>query len=407
MVSDVIVIGFTGAFGSGCTTAAKYLRDNRRFKLLPLSDALKTLWNKKHRGEQYTRHDLQKLGDTLRKDRYTGVLVDMALKSRPKSARRIVIDGIRNLGEVQRLRDLFGYRFTLISVLSKDEARWDRISSKYTDAGLTRDDFRDDDERDRNEETPYGQQVELCLDKADILVNNTGNVSISDFKNRVLDYADLVLGTKHRGATQQETIMHMAFSASHSSKCLKRHVGAVIVDSVGQIVGVGYNENPRGTRPCVEEPTYSGQCYRDILRNDHFEDLRKRGVRCPRCGAPLPKQQGPPWRCGECSDREQRTNLESFFFPDRAMSWCTAVHAEVSAILAAGEKARGGTLYVTTFPCFQCAEKLVQTGIKTVYFTEAYPDPHSGKRLELSGVELRQFEGVRSASFERFFPRPT
>ena len=89
------------------------------------------------------------------------------------------------------------------------------------------------------------------------------------------------------------------------------------------------------------------------------------------------------------------------------MSWCTAVHAEVSAVLAAGERARGGTLYTTTFPCFQCAEKITQVGIKTVYYSEAYPDPHSGKRLELSGIDLRQFEGVRSSSIERFFLRPS
>jgi len=170
---------------------------------------------------------------------------------------------------------------------------------------------------------------------------------------------------------------------------------------------VGYNENPIGTKPCVEEPTYEGRCYRDIIRNAHFADLATRGARCPKCGEPLEYKNGPPWRCTKCPEKAKKTNLESFFFPDRAMSWCTAVHAEVSAILAAAERARSGTLYTTTFPCFQCAEKITQAGIKTVYYSEAYPDPHSGKRLELSGLDLRQFEGVRSSSMERFFPRPS
>lgn len=88
------------------------------------------------------------------------------------------------------------------------------------------------------------------------------------------------------------------------------------------------------------------------------------------------------------------------------MSWCTAVHAEVSAVLAAGERARGGTLYATTFPCFQCAEKITQVGIKTVYYSEAYPDPHSGKRLELSRIELRQFEGLDPQASSDFFSGP-
>jgi deoxycytidylate deaminase len=404
---ETIVVAFTGAFGSGCTESAKHLRDERGFKYLALSTPLRALWKQQHGAADPQRFELQKLGDQLRRDKGLGSLVDMALAERDGSAARIVIDGIRNLGEISRLRDIFGYRCTLFSILSAPDARWSRISSKYTDKGLTRDDFDDDDERDRDEETPYGQQVELCLDKADILINNHDSVSLGDFKRKILDYADLVLGVKHRSATQPEILMSMAFASSHSSKCLKRHVGALVVDTRGQVVGVGYNENPLGTKPCVEEPTYECRCYRDIIRNAHFADLASRGARCPQCGEPLKHSDGPPWRCAACQQKAVKTNLERFFFPDRAMSWCTAVHAEVSAILAAAERARGGTLYTTTFPCFQCAEKITQVGIKTVYFSEAYPDPHSGKRLELSGIELRQFEGVRSASIERFFQRPS
>jgi len=405
MTTETIVIAFTGAFGSGCTESAKRLRDERGFKYVALSAPLRALWLKEHGSSDPQRYDLQKLGDQLRKDKGLGSLVDMALSDLGSSEKRIVVDGIRNLGEIARLRDVYGYRFTLFSILSSPDARWGRIRSKYTDKRLTRNDFDDDDERDRDEETPHGQQVELCLDKADILINNQD--SLPDFQKKVLDYTDLILGAKRRGATQAEIMMSMAFASSHSSKCLKRHVGALVTDTRGQVVGVGYNENPIGTNPCIEEPTYEGKCYRDIIRNGHFKDLADRGARCPRCGEPLKHRDGPPWRCAACQEKAQKTNLETFFFPDRAMSWCTAVHAEVSAILAAAERARDGILYTTTFPCFQCAEKIKQVGIKTIYFSEAYPDSHSGKRLELSGIELIQFEGVRSAGIEPFFPRPS
>ncbi len=407
MSSDTIVVAFTGAFGSGCTESAKHLRDERGFKFIALSKPLRSIWSEQHGGSDPQRFDLQKLGDKLRQEKGLGVLIDLVLAECDGSEKHIVIDGVRNLGEIARLRETFGYRFTLFSILCAPDARWDRISSKYTDKKLTRDDFDDDDERDRDEDTPYGQQVELCLDKADILINNQDSVSRGEFKRKILEYTDLVLGTRRRSATQPEILMNMAFASSHSSKCLKRHVGALVVDTRGQVVGVGYNENPLGTKPCVEEPTYEGRCYRDIIRNLHFADLATRGARCPKCGEPLKHKDGPPWRCAACQEKQQKTNLEPFFFPDRAMSWCTAVHAEVSAILAAGERSRGGTLYTTTFPCFQCAEKITQVGIKVIYYSEAYPDTHSGKRLELSEIELRQFEGVRSASIERFFPRPS
>lgn len=407
MSSETIAVAFTGAFGSGCTESAKHLKDARGFKYVALSSPLRALWSKEHGSAEPKRFELQKLGDQLRKDKGLGILVDMALSDLDGSEKRVVIDGVRNLGEINRLRDVYGYRFTLFSILSSPEARWGRIRSKYTDKGLTRHDFDDDDERDRDEDTPYGQQVELCLDKADILINNQDTVLLRDFQKKILDYSDLVLGLTHRSATKEEILMSMAFASSHSSKCLKRHVGALVVDTRGQVVGVGYNENPLGTKPCMEEPTYDYKCYRDIVRNDHFGDLAARSARCPKCGEPLRHKPGPPWRCEACQKKGQKTNLESFFFPDRAMSWCTAVHAEVSAILAAAERARGGTLYTTTFPCFQCAEKITQVGIKVIYYSEAYPDAHSGKRLELSGIELRQFEGVRSAGIERFFPRPS
>jgi deoxycytidylate deaminase len=81
------------------------------------------------------------------------------------------------------------------------------------------------------------------------------------------------------------------------------------------------------------------------------------------------------------------------------------VHAEVWAILAAGGRARGGVLYTTTFPCAQCAEKIIQAGIAKVVFTESYPDPYGAERLRLGQIELEQFEGVRSSSFERIFSR--
>jgi deoxycytidylate deaminase len=159
----------------------------------------------------------------------------------------------------------------------------------------------------------------------------------------------------------------------------------------------------------MEEPKYQFKCYRDIVRNEFLNDYSNRKIQCPVCGKPLERQEGPPWHCKSCLDSGKKTALDDLFFPDRAMNWCTAIHAEVWALFAAGERANGGELYTTTFPCFQCAEKIKHNGILTVWYTEAYPDPFSRIRLELAGVTLRQFDGVRSSSFEKIFAvnRPT
>lgn len=409
MIEPKLVIGVTGAFGSGCTTAARYLRDERGFEMITLSDCIRSEWNKRNPGKEPSRLDLQKLGDELRQKNKNGFLIETTLNELNKkdgNPKYLVFDGIRNLGEIDQLRNTFGYKFSLLGVLAATDERWERIgSTTYIDKGLTRSDFILDDQRDSNEEVDWGQQVHLCIDRADLLVNNAANVTLTAFKNKILEFIDLVSGTTVRSAAMDEILMNMAFSGSHSSKCLKRHVGAVVVDPSGRVVGVGYNENPLGTKPCVEEPEYGKQCFRDIVRNEHFKRLSERKILCPVCANQLPEIKGPPWRCPNCAKKEVKTNLESFFFPDRAMNWCTAIHAEVWAILAAGDRGRGGTLYTTAFPCFQCAEKITQAEIDEVIFTEPYPDPYSKARLTLAGIKLKQFEGVRSSSFERIFSR--
>jgi deoxycytidylate deaminase/dephospho-CoA kinase len=405
--AGAIVIGFTGPFGSGCTTATKHVRD-RGYERVSLSDALKN--EAKAAGiDVQSRHELQAFGDQLRMDNAPGILVDLAFRESSGDEdehARVVVDSIRNTGEVEALRERFGYRFSLIAVPAASDARWMRIESQYTDVGLSREDFVDDDQRDENEEVPWGQEVSLCVDMADILIDNSGNVTLEAYKEKVKEFADLVTGVTKRHAKGDEIAMHMAFSSARTSKCLKRNVGAVIVDDRGEIVGVGYNENPAGTAPCVEEDAYSRSCFRDILRNAHFERLANEGARCPKCGEGLPRIEGPPWRCPSCLERGMKTNLESYFFPDRAMNWCTALHAEERAILSAGSQAARGRLYTTTFPCFLCSEKLINSGIQRIYFTEAYPDQQSADRLDIAGVEYQQFEGVRSSgAFERLFPR--
>ncbi|KGF48382.1 cytidine deaminase [Veillonella montpellierensis DNF00314] len=75
-----------------------------------------------------------------------------------------------------------------------------------------------------------------------------------------------------------------------------------------------------------------------------------------------------------------------------------AVHSELNAIL----NYRGGSLenskiYVTLFPCNECAKAIIQSGIKSViYWEDKYantPEVMASKRmLQTAGVELIQYE---------------
>lgn len=421
IAKDAVAIGITGPFGSGSTTGAQFLKDAKDYMHVRLSKFVKEEWERKHPGQSYTRTDLQNLGNDMRKmAKNPGILVERALgelESETTTFSRIAFDGIRNLGEIEALRARFGLHFYLFAFECQPSGRWDRVKEKeYFPKGLTEVDFTSDNDEDRDQENVNGQQVQLCVDQADVLINNESTISLERMKTTLRDHLDLATGATTRYPTPGEMYMNLAYSCSHGSKCLKRQVGAVIVaaepDKVGEVVAVGFNENPLPTSPCVEEPCYGavpernipGKCFRDIERHKSFVQLANQQRRCPRCGQIInpPEREKPPWLC---SNADCSVNLEKFFWPERAMTLCTAVHAEVRAILAGQGRTSGATLYSTTFPCFQCAEKIAHVGIPFVVYTEPYPDVRAARRLEIAGIRVGRFQGVRSSRFDEIFGR--
>lgn len=140
-----------------------------------------------------------------------------------------------------------------------------------------------------------------------------------------------------------EYFMGIAVLSSLRSKDPSTKVGACIVDSEHKVVSIGYNGMPRG----IEE-----------------ENL--------------------PWEKGE--------GLES--------KYLYVCHAEFNAILNTrnGATLQGCSLYVTLFPCNECAKAIIQTGIKeVVYADNKYKDSTetqaSLRMLTLAGVKVRQFTG--------------
>ena len=96
-----------------------------------------------------------------------------------------------------------------------------------------------------------------------------------------------------------------------------------------------------------------------------------------------------------CSDDEFPWDRENSPLDSKYLYVC---HAELNAILnCAVGSVRGCTVYVTLFPCNECAKAIIQSGIKEiVYMYDKYADTDSvmaSKRmLTAAGVKFRQYE---------------
>lgn len=371
---DNFVIGLTGPIGSGCTEISKTLEQNGSFKRFSLSDPIKAEFEEREGHKPNINDDgpdwrkkLQDIGNQRRsKDKGYWVKKIINRDSFGDGA-NIVVDGVRNTNEVDELRHHFP-NFYLIAVYADFDTRWQRVKDKYNGDQKR---FARDEQRDRDEENPNGQTVEKCVELADYVIVNPDLDGLPEqqrktrlYEEKLKDQVELLKTKKGRPPLHGEVHMATAISLSHASMCLKRHVGAVIVNEDNIPISVGYNENPPKARPCRDLK----YCYKDGIIQAKLQ--KSTPFFCSKCGEKVEKLE----KSWMCSNRQCGDDLLQRFFPSRGMELCTAIHAEERAIRNLGYRsAKEATLYVNTFPCFQCARYILDVGITKVVYVEAYP----------------------------------
>ncbi|MDR2088987.1 MAG: cytidine/deoxycytidylate deaminase family protein [Clostridiales Family XIII bacterium] len=137
-----------------------------------------------------------------------------------------------------------------------------------------------------------------------------------------------------------EYFMEMAAVTAKRSTCLRRRVGAVIVQD-RHIMATGYNGAPKGIAHCAER----GGCLRE------------------------------------------RMNIPS----GERHELCFGLHAEQNAIVQAaslGQSVDGATMYITHQPCVICAKMIINAGIKKIIVKEGYPDKLAVDILAEAGLKI-------------------
>jgi len=408
-----LVIGLTGPFGSGCGEMRRAL-ESLKFHAFKISDDIREELRNTNKliekGKPDWRKVLQDHGNKRRKED-RGYWVNRVVE-RITAANigddKVVIDGFRNFQEVQEIRKIYPH-FFLVAICAEKNERWQRVKDDYEGRY---NEFERDDRRDRSEDFDWGQSVQKCVDDADYVYYNNENFFVypqgneepnSDKIGRTLqkqaeEFVPLMQGVDGcRGPNPEEVQMAAAYAQSNSSKCWKRHVGAVITikqDSKEFPISMGFNENPPRVPTCFDLQV----CCKD---EDMTAKLKARGqsIYCPSCGKHH-KDLCEPWLC-KCGE-----NLKEYLYPNRNMELCTAVHAEERAILSlGGRSAKDGRLYATTFPCFQCARLILDTGIGEIVYVEAYPMKETTEFLQKNGVVVKPFTGFTARAFFRVFPK--
>ena len=139
-----------------------------------------------------------------------------------------------------------------------------------------------------------------------------------------------------------EYFMGVAYLSAMRSKDPNSQVGACIVSDDNKILSMGYNGFPRG-------------CSDDVF----------------------------PWN-------REGDDLDTKYF--------YVTHSELNAILNyRGGSLEGAKIYVTMFPCNECAKAIIQAGIKTVVYDcnkyEGTPAVTASKRmLDAAGVRYYQYQ---------------
>ncbi|MBM3300797.1 MAG: hypothetical protein FJY85_12685, partial [Deltaproteobacteria bacterium] len=405
--SETIILGFTGPLGSGCTYVSEEVARQQGYLHYSLS---KPISEKVGQNEGFDKR--QTVGNNMRRESgNAGILALKAIEyaddewqRTPEKYKGLVLDGIRNVGEVELLSQF--PNFFLFAVHAEFKRREQRLR-RGGRLGPEQD-FGHIDERDSEEGGHYGQQVKKCTYLADVIFNNEDDIPAqakeqkaeyvrTGFINKYVLLIHKVLSgepTYEHLPSPEEALMTMAYCMSKRSSCLKRKVGAVVATAQHDVVSAGYNEVPRGNEPCVFDAEL-GQCARDRLQEEFARNLKF----CPSCGSPIATDLKCS-QCGRTLDRYHKscphckgdagivfkckcgTSVYDLFLPGshpklgKLLDVCRALHAEENAII---NLAKNGTcvpgdcvLYTTTFPCNLCANKIVAANIGKVVYAEAY-----------------------------------
>jgi deoxycytidylate deaminase len=440
-----LVLGLSGPYGAGCSSLAEEIRQivanwpGCRSEIIHVASLIARYYPIIHKEKLETdsndlagrRKILQNAGTKLRQHEpeligkiISSEIYQKGLEIEEKHNDNIkvivyIIDSLKNSYDLKLLRRTYSDEFYFIFVHAGRETRWRRMIDYKSWKTDDRVKFEQRDQVDQNEKNirsdinDRGQEVGKLASMADYYIVNSDNRE--KLRKDGERFIEILFGNSSNQPTVHERFMHIAFSVSNASFCLSRQVGAAIIDTEGNILGIGYNDVPKsnGGLYSYEDGKEDKRCYsvgdrrciNDTNKQERFEELSDIIIK--------------EFKLDESQSESLKNIIRRSMFRE-VIEYCRATHAEMEALLSVARTSRGSTIgatmYVTTEPCHNCTKHIICAGIKKVYFMEPYPkslglELHSDSILigaENEGctgnkVMFIPYEGIAPHRFHDFF----
>lgn len=342
-----------------------------------------------------------------------------------------IIDQLKHPDEARLLRKTYGDAFYLVGGHASRDKRIEEFARAIADSVDKPGQWKDFQAQateliaadDRGVDA-FGQNMRDTYPQADVFIDLN-----PDYAERTVSrFTDLIFGHPFHTPTPDEYAMYTASAVSLRSSDSNRQVGAVIVNIKANpsgaprnadILAVGMNEVPRGGGGYYWDQS-SPDARDQALPHDRAERI-KIGI----LAEVIERVRAQNWlgpQAGNGDDSRLARDLLPFLRDTQFVKigeFSRPVHAEMAAIIDAARRGVGidqCSMYVTTFPCHNCAKHIIAAGIRKVVYLEPYPksraddlyreeviaDAPDGK-LQEGKVVFCAYSGVAPRQYARLF----
>ncbi len=314
---------------------------------------------------------------------------------KPANACAYVLRQLKHPKEIELLRHVYGQSLVVVAGHAPKEMRIKTLAntlarsegqpsaSQFEKWARELIDTDDKEEHPDDEEAKLGQNTRDAYPLADFFANLAHNDP-----EPVKRFINLLFGHPFHTPTPEEMAMHQANAIALRSSDERRQVGAVIVSRTkrsdsnimdADILASGMNEVPRREGGFYWEGEFDDARDQALRRSnpENREDLIK-SYALKEIVIRLKRNNwlAPEYAC--LHERELSKKLLPLLkrtqFVDIS-EFMRQVHAEMAALVDAAKRGvavRGSEMYVTTFPCHNCAKHIIAAGIKKVVYLEPY-----------------------------------